>query len=158
MLLLAVASLATLDGRWESPDEEAVGPSPLALITQLQHRYRDWDKHPQRYHGGRRRLTPENTAPMRIALDFKSLFEDTAPPHSACFRIGAWYRRGLPIVTPAGSDPHPPADASLATCTRTSTSSGNSDCWGICEGQDVITNSGRDKLIAVVTRIAQAPL
>ena len=48
---------------------------------------------------GRRRteeLTTANTAPIRITIDYSSLFEETAPLYSACFVVGAWFARGLP--------------------------------------------------------------
>jgi len=105
---------------------------------------------------GRRRLdalTTENTRPVRIHLDFQSLYQATAPAYSACFAVGQWYKKGLPTITPAFSEVTPPSDPSQATCTRTTTT--NTDCWGICEARDVITESGRDKLIEAVTRIAQ---
>ena len=55
-------------------------------------------------------LTPDNTAPIRIHLDFASLYEATAPQYTACFSIGEWYRRGLPR-----NQPTPPADG-VTTC------------------------------------------
>ena len=40
--------MGSIDGRWEADDEDSLaspqGPSPMALITQLQHRFGDWDK------------------------------------------------------------------------------------------------------------------
>ena len=61
--------------------------------------------HGSTYHGRHRvkynhrrteALTAENTAPIRIVVDYSSLYEETAPAYSACFTEGAWFARGLP--------------------------------------------------------------
>jgi hypothetical protein len=57
-------------------------------------------------------LTAENTAPIRIVVDYGSLYEETAPTYSACFTEGAWFARGLP-----DGGLTPPEDG-VATCVR----------------------------------------
>ena len=114
----------------------------LPLISQLQHQYGM-----SRPHAGHRRLealTTANTAPIRFALDFASLYPATAPEYSACFEVGAWYRRGLP------STQTPPASGT-ATCP---TSGSQNDCWARCTADDLITDAGRQVMIDVVTAIA----
>jgi hypothetical protein len=70
--------------------------------------------HSQRYARHRRldTLSDANTDPIRLDLDFSPLYETTAPEYSACFTVGAWFRRGLPD---GGNSP--PADG-VATCVR----------------------------------------
>ena len=61
--------------------------------------------HPTPLHRGRRRLqilTRENTKPLRLHLDFGSLYRETAVPYTTCFQEGAWYRRGFPGPEPPG--------------------------------------------------------
>ena len=144
--------------RADHKDEHVKG-GPAALITTLRHLYSDWEQHSQRYGGdtGRRRLqtlTAANTAPMRIHFDTKSLYELTAPRYSACFRVNDWYRKGLPRVG-IGSESQPPDGE--PTCVRTG-GTVNTDCWGVCEKDDVITPVGRDRLVQVVSKlVAELP-
>ena len=35
-------------------------------------------------------------SPSADQVDYQSLYEETAPPYSACFTEGAWFARGLP--------------------------------------------------------------
>ena len=67
--------------------------------------YNGFAHHGSTYHGRHRvkynhrrteALTAENTAPIRIVVDYSSLYEETAPAYSACFTEGAWFARGLP--------------------------------------------------------------
>jgi len=48
LLACSAHGMSSIDGRWEADDEDSLaspqGPSPMALITQLQHRFGDWDK------------------------------------------------------------------------------------------------------------------
>ena len=109
------------------------------------------------YHGRHRHLletdaelTRANTQPMRVKLDFASLYEETAPEYSACFAVGDWFRRGLP------SQQTPPA---VETCQRgaaatASLSSLNAGCWGRCTAEDVIQPADRERLEQVVTTLA----
>jgi len=91
-------------------------------------------------------LTPDNTAPIRLHLDFASLYEATAPQYTACFTIGEWYRRGLPR-----NQPTPPADG-VPTC---DSNGDGRDCWGICAADDLITPTGRDLIIQIVSTVAR---
>ena len=55
----------------------------------------------------RRRMTElaaETTDRIRIHVDYESLYEETAPLYSACFKEGAWYARGLAGSTPPADD------------------------------------------------------
>ena len=109
--------------------------------------------HAQQYAVGHRRLdvlTEANTDPIRLRLDFSALEEATAPQYSACFTVGAWFRRGLP---PGGNTP--PANG-VPTCVRDANewSTASAGCWGKCEAQDIITADGRARVIAVATTIA----
>ena len=143
------------------------GESLLPLITTLQHRHGNLvPVHPQRQSWGRRlaaedepaTLTRDNTAPMRIRLDFQSLY--TPPPYSACFsacdpraaRCDHWFRRDLPASR------SPPANG-VETCVRDGTAASLSrnlrdGCWGRCLARDVIRPHDRDKLIEVVTELS----
>ena len=92
-------------------------------------------------------------------MDFQSLYEEKAPAYSACFREGAWFRRGLPVRSTAGCSPGsdsefgcPPADG-IPTCQRGAGESLDG-CWGICLASDVIHAADRQKLIDVVAGLA----
>ena len=132
--------------------EEELRASLLPLLSQLQSRNENrQSQHRQAYETHGRRLTalsPSNTAPIRLHLDFQSLYEAHAPQYSACFTVGAWFRRGLP------SSHTPPANG-VETCVRgpgeTLTPEG---CWGKCLATDLIDTAGRAMVIEVVQRIA----
>lgn len=107
----------------ERPWHQAHGAerSRLELISRLQH-----DEHSvasrrelQSASTASAALTAANTHPLRFKLDFASLYEATAPEYTACFAVGAWYRRGLPR-----DQPTPPA---VETCDA---NGDGSDCWG----------------------------
>ena len=89
-------------------------------------------------------LTEETTQPIRLHLDFASLHEETAPPYSACFEVGAWFARGVP-------GPEPPEDG-VATCEFRGTAAEYEqvDCWGRCTADDLITSDGRAMIEGVV--------
>ena len=53
-------------------------------------------------------LDVSNTEPIRLTVDYSSLYQETAPPYSACFAVGDWFARGLP-------GPDPPSDGEPAT-------------------------------------------
>jgi len=89
-------------------------------------------------------LTAETTDRIRIHVDYESLYEETAPLYSACFKVGAWYARGL-------AGPTPPANG-VATC-RGETS--DQDCWGKCTADDIIEETGRDQVKAVVDLVVK---
>ena len=155
----------------------AAGSSPLPLISLLQHEHGNRvPVHPQQYAGddaraSRRRLsrrqmaedatlTSDNTVPMRIHLDFRSLYEEHAPKYTACFGFcepGAsvcdhWFKRGLP----ASEEPD-----GVETCARDGTPEQlalnvREGCWGKCRAADVITAADRAKVEDVVT--VRAPL
>jgi hypothetical protein len=125
--------------------------STLSTIATLQHKAGNARPiHPQVYTSGTRRralqqgvvrtLTADTTRPIRFHLDFRSLEEAHAPPYSACFHAGDWFRRGLP---PAQSPPSEP------TCHA----GAGTDCWGKCEAKDVITPAGRAMMKAVVAQV-----
>ena len=103
--------------------------------------------HRQRYDiRGRRTavaLTTGNTQPLRLHVDFASLYEENAPEYSQCWRQGAWYKRGTPQATA------PPASG-VPSCRAEGP---HDDCWGLCSADDLITPKGREMLIAVVTTI-----
>jgi hypothetical protein len=108
-------------------------------------------RHPVKYN--RRRtaaLTTDNTDPIRISVDYTSLYPETAPPYSACFTEGEWFARGLP----SGGIDTPPADG-VATCVRGEAEWSSSDCWGKCTADDLITPTGRDIVIGVVDHVVQ---
>ena len=76
----------------------------LPLISRLKHEHGNTaDQHHQLYtHGEGRQLaggggalTRANTVPIRLKLDFHSLYETHAPKYSACFAAGAWFRRPM---------------------------------------------------------------
>ena len=94
-------------------------------------------------------LTVRNTRPIKIDLDFSPLFEETAPQWSACFEVGAWFRRGLPE-----GQQTPPSDG-IPTCKRGADEwmTAEEGCWGACEQADVITSELRDAIIHVVTTV-----
>ena len=72
----------------------------------------------------RMELTEENTDRIRIHVDYESLFEETAPLYSACFKVGAWYSRGL-------AGPTPPADG-VATCRGETSGAQRARCASSC--------------------------
>ena len=130
----------------------------LSLIQQLQHAHpATIEVQPQQrsVHPGSRQLqsgsalTRENTRPLRVRLDFKSLNRSLAPQYSACFEVGEWFRRGLPLQR------SPPSDG-VQTCVRGNGESLASDkgCWGRCLASDVITPADVQALIDVVSVIA----
>ena len=86
-------------------------------------------------------LTVNNTLPIRLTIDYASLYEETAPQYSACFRVGDWYARGLPGQTL-------PSDG-LPTCSDDVAY----DCWGICAAADLITPTGRQQIIDIVDAV-----
>lgn len=93
-------------------------------------------------------LSRKNTRPIRIKLDFESLYEATAPEHSTCFAVGQWFRRGLP------KQQSPPPDG-VETCVRGKSESLSHDgCWGKCRAYDIVSAADRDKLIAAVRVMA----
>lgn len=105
-----------------------------------------------------RRTQAATTERIRIHLDFNSLYEQTAPRYTACFRVGDWFRYGMP----PGSEP--PKDG-VQTCIRHETTGyitarasepsslaarGRGElinCWGKCTAMDVITAEGRQGII-----------
>ena len=92
-------------------------------------------------------LTRSNTKPLRVKLNFDSLYEDKAPQYSACFAVGAWFRRGLPAAQT------PPADG-VETCVRGEGEGlSHNGCWGKCRDYDLITPADRDRLIEAVTEM-----
>jgi len=131
--------------------------SALPLITQLQHENENLQPvHPQpRPSWIRRQLTAGtgtlnagNTAPLRIKVDTRSLYEAHAPLYSACFQVGAWFRRGLP-----DQQPNPPANG-VATCVRgPGEQLSTAGCWGRCEARDIITAADRAKILEVVSSL-----
>ena len=110
--------------------------------------------HPTPLRRGRRRLqilTRENTKPLRLHLDFGSLYRETAVPYSTCFQEGAWYRRGFPGPEPPGGP------TGVATCPRDSTEwsvAAEQGCWGRCTEADLVTPGGREVIEHVATVIA----
>jgi hypothetical protein len=122
-------------------------------------------------------LTAETTDRIRIHVDYESLYEETAPLYSACFKVGAWYARGL-------AGPTPPANG-VATCrgetsgaqrtrcaypvprttrhayhvrlasTPESLRLADQDCWGKCTADDIIEETGRDQVKAVVDLVVK---
>ena len=152
------ASLAVAAGASQAAASEPL-VSGLSLIAQYQHRhgnridvapqqYRLQDHHRRRLQATGGTLDVTNTQPLRIKLNFDSLEQSKAPPWSACFQAGDWFRRGFPTPTT------PPSDPSQATCNRESESLSQSDCWGICLESDVITPSTRQKVVDIVTKLA----
>ena len=136
----------------------ALGSSPPKSILPSQvHGLPDVDEHAslnvhsQRYSNRRHLATLDasNTAPLRLQLDFSALYENTAPKFSACFILGAWFRRGLPAQStpPTSGDgdcDRGPNEWSMAT----------QGCWGKCEARDLILAAGRAAMVAVVTSVA----
>ena len=92
-------------------------------------------------------LTPESTHPMRLHIDFSTLFEENSPLYSQCFEAGAWFRRGSP------SSNEPPVDG-VPTC-HDGDGHTDDDCWGVCTKKDVITPAGRKMVIDVVSSIVR---
>ena len=101
--------------------------------------------HPQRYaadaaHGGLRRrlqrtqegaalLTLENTAPLKIEVDFSGMYGEAtdgvpsrAQPYSSCFEKGAWFKWNYP------STAAPPCESTCAACLA----GGGGDCSADC--------------------------
>eukprot|EP00962_Isochrysis_galbana_P003598 scaffold1021_cov108-Isochrysis_galbana.AAC.19 len=103
----------------------------------------------RRSHLRRLTLTSENTRPIRIVVDADSLVEATAPPYTACFNVGDWFRRGLPV------DQTPPADG-IPTCIRDANeySLAAEGCWGLCQVQDIISPTTKTLLEDMVVAIA----
>ena len=95
-------------------------------------------------------LTVENTRPIKFQLDYSPLYEETAPQWSACFEVGAWFRRGLPE-----GQQTPPSDG-IPTCKRGADEwmTAEEGCWGLCEQADVITSELRDAIMHVVTTVS----
>ena len=144
-----------------------VAANVLPLITRLQHEHGgSLGIHQQRYASVRKNgalgrvlqqqevaeaLTDGNTRPMRVRLDTASLYEESAPEHSACFSVGQWFRRGLP------ESQNPPVDG-VETCERGSTiapaSSLTSGCWGRCRASDVLLPADRERMIDVMNVLA----
>lgn len=97
-------------------------------------------------------LTSSNTRPLRVLVDFASLYEATAPEYSACFTVGQWFRRGLPL------EQTPPADG-VETCERddnpSTPSSFSSGCWGRCAEADLIIAADRKRLEDVMSTLVQ---
>ena len=137
------------------------GAPMLELISMLQHRHQNrMDVHHQVDSLARRRqlqsepepmdggaLTRENTKPIRVKLDVESLYAANAPEYSACFTVGAWFRRGLP------AQQTPPPNG-VETCVRgTGESLSHDGCWGKCKDYDLITDADRDALIQVATAL-----
>jgi len=89
-------------------------------------------------------LTEENTLPIRIKVDYQSLYKETAPMYSACFEEGEWYARGL-------AGPTPPTDG-VATCAGLAT---DQDCWGKCTADDLIDEASRNKVKTVVNAVVK---
>lgn len=126
------------------------------LLTKLQHEHPDGamsTAHQTYLNAGNHRLlqaagggtlTTENTRPIAIHLDFKSLEEATAPKYTACFTEGAWFKRGFPT-------PPVPPSSGAGNCDRTS--GAVQDCWGKCLASDVITAEKRDLVKTLVTKI-----
>jgi len=127
--------------------------SPLPLTSQLAAEH-GTAVHPQHYNPHRRALadvlTLDNTKPIRLHLDFKSLDQTTAVEYSTCFSVGAWFRRGLP------ESPTPPANG-IPTCLRGANEwdLGGSGCWGICRESDVVTPTRRQLMVRAMESVAQ---
>ena len=92
-------------------------------------------------------LTTDNTAPIRIVVDYQSLFEENAPAYSACFKEGAWFARGLP-----DGGLTPPADG-VETCDRGADEWHSTDCWLKCAADDLITEEGRTIVMGIVDSV-----
>ena len=78
-------------------------------------------------------LTVDNTAALRIHVDYSQLFEESATPYSACFREGDWFRWNFAALPPGSGD----------LCDRRYDAAAQ-NCWGICEEGDVLTPAMRD--------------
>ena len=127
--------------------------SLLPLSDRMQIEHFGHDQHPPantRYGSAsrpsRRRLATtlsiDNTEPIRLTVDYSSLYQETAPQYSACFAIGEWFAMGLP-------GPEPPSNG-IATCLRDGT---DGDCWGRCEADDLITDVSRQQVIDIVDNV-----
>eukprot|EP00966_Prymnesium_polylepis_P203594 4716845-Prymnesium_polylepis.1 len=140
------------------------GPAPL--IARLQHAHdNQLPVHAQRYatlpqHGRRidadPALTPLNTRPIRLHVDFSSLFEEHGPQYSHCWRQGAWYRRGNPKAKepPAAQGASGAFYDTSAVCQDTEHHA-DDDCWGVCMAHDVITPAARSMMMKVVSSIVR---
>ena len=170
MLLCAVvAATAAMGAPYAAPTR---GETGYSLITQLEHEHPEGglSMHRQTYGETRwdRRalqtqeaeLTTENTRPIQLHLDFNSLDEATAPEYSACFAVGAWFRRGFPQPesTCTRADKLCPPANGIETCVRgapAELSSAGQDCWGRCRDTDVITPQIKSTIAAVITKIVR---
>ncbi|CAJ1378386.1 unnamed protein product [Effrenium voratum] len=143
--------LASLDA-----EEPSFGLSPKPWFQEVVDRYgAPVRQNPQRYAtqvtSGRRLavLAENNTAPIRIHLNFDTLYEDKvqASPFAKdryCFREGAWFRTGYPGEKPA-SGPDECGDRSTTPVTG--------DMWCICRASDVITDEMRSFVIQATTEV-----
>lgn len=97
-MMLLLSSLAEA-----AASHSAASHSALPLILQLHHEHAGLappggEAHPQATPAARRRalqssggtLTRGNTAPLRLKLDFSSLYPESAPEYTACFAEGKW--------------------------------------------------------------------
>jgi len=141
-MLLALAT-ATLGGA------QPRSLLPLTERMQLAHYGADHPPSNTRYgtasRPSRRRMATldvDNTEPIRLTVDYSSLYQETAPQYSACFAVGDWFARGLP-------GPDPPSDG-VATCVRDGT---DGDCWGRCEADDLITDASRQQVMDIVNNV-----
>ena len=141
------------------PVDSAGAESILPLISRWQntHGLPVDPAAPSRPSASRRKLevlTADNTKPIRIQLNFDSLYQDTAPEYTACFKVDDWFRLGLPqgSSTFPGTPPPNKTDGSLGDETCNADRRGT-DCWGLCRQEDLIEPADRDNLIAAVTAI-----
>ena len=137
-------------------------PSPLELITQLQHENENLlPAHPQPQEAWVRRrldsLTRVTTNPIRFRVDTNSMKQammatDSFLSYSTCFSVGQKFRRGLPANQP--TPPVPFVDTCGARGTAGVETMSPEGCWSTCLQTDVVTEADRIKVREVVTILA----
>jgi hypothetical protein len=77
---------------------------------------------------------------LRVRLEISGLFQETAAPHTACFRVGDFYVRG--IQSPGAHETYPWCQLDDVT-----------GCRARCTEDDIVEPVGRSRFIAMVEAV-----
>jgi len=98
-------------------------------------------------------LTVANTVPIRIHVDFASLYPATTRPYSQCFKVNDWFKWNFP-----STQKPPDLQAGGVICKRgIDPSAQTPGCWGRCTKEDTLTEDMRTYMMEeITTAVAEA--
>lgn len=98
------------------------------------------------------KLTKDNTRPVRIHVNYDMLFEDKVKDDRLCFKLGAWYKIGVPVDQAPTDEEQSTCHRSWRSTTQTYTTASeatkSTDCWAVCGPADTMTDKNRECIIS----------